>query len=290
VTISYQRFAGFYQEYRRSKGVSASTPGFRVPLLDQVRREAMDRMIEQELVRQAAERQGIEIDSGEVDAQVAKLRSAFDSPGAFARRLESEGFTEDSYRKHVAGMLAAQRYLDGVRAAVPAVSDAELAAFYRDNEHRLTFPEQVRVRHILLTWKPLGTQDDRAAIRAQMAPILERARKGEDFASLAREYSDDAETKRQGGDTGFFHRGQRVPAFENVAFGLAPGEVSDMVETPFGVHILRLEQRRPARLLPLDEVREKLRDYIHQERLDAAVDREIARLRAAAEIAVLVPY
>jgi peptidyl-prolyl cis-trans isomerase C len=290
VTISYQRFAGFYQEYMRSKGVSAGMPGFRVPLLDRVRREAMDLMIEQELVRQAAERRGIEIGSGQVDAQVAKLRAASASPGSFALRLESEGFTEDSYRKHVAGMLAAQRYLDGVRAAVPAVSDEELAAYYRENEDRLTFPEQVRVRHILLTWKPLGTNDDRAAIRGQMVPILERARSGEDFAALAQEHSDDRDTKRKGGDTGFFHRGQMVPAFEKAAFALAPGEVSGMVETPFGVHILRLEQRRAARLLPLDEVREKLRDHVRRERMDAAVKEEVARLRAAAEIKILVPY
>jgi parvulin-like peptidyl-prolyl isomerase len=81
-----------------------------------------------------------------------------------------------------------------------------------------------------------------------------------------------------------------VPAFEKVAFALAPGEVSDMVETPFGVHILRLEERRPARLLPLGEIREQLRDHVRQERMDAAVKQEIARLRAAAEIKILVPH
>ena len=173
---------------------------------------------------------------------------------------------------------------------VGEVGDEELEAYYRDNELRLTFPEEVRVRHILLTWKPLGTKDDRAAIREQMAPILERARKGEDFAALAREYSDDYDTKRNGGDTGFFHRGQMAPAFVQVAFSLKHGEISDRVETPFGVHIIRLEERRPARLVPLDEVREQLRDHVHRERIAAAVDQEIDRLRAAAEIKILVPY
>jgi parvulin-like peptidyl-prolyl isomerase len=290
VAISYQRFAAFYQEYLRSKGASASMPGFRVPLLDRLRREAMDLMIEQEVVRQAAEKKGIEVSAGEVEAEVARLRSVFDSPQAFARRLETEGFTEESYRKHVAGMLAGVKYMDRVRAAVPPVSDEELETYYRDNEYRLTLPEQVRVRHILLTWKTLGTQDDRAAIREQMAPILERARSGEDFAALAREYSEDYDTKRNGGDTGFFRRGQMAPAFEQVAFSLKPGEISDRVETPFGVHIIRLEEHRPARLLPLDEIREKLRDHVYQERVEAAVDQEIKRLRAAAEIKVLVPH
>ncbi len=289
VTISYQRFAGFYQEYKRSKGVAVGASGFQVPLLDKLRREAMDLMIEQEVVRQAAERKGIEVSVGEVDEKVEKLRTTLGSPEALASRLETEGFTEESYRTHIAGMLAAGKYLDSIRAAVPAVSDKELATYYRENEHRLTFPEEVRVRHILLTWKPLGTQDDRAAIREQMVPILKQARSGIDFIDLAKRHSEDASAP-DGGDTGFFHRGQRVPAFEKVAFALAPGEISDMVETPFGVHIMRLEERRPARLLPLDEVREQLRDHVHRERMEAAVDQEIARLRAAAEIKILVPH
>jgi peptidyl-prolyl cis-trans isomerase C len=288
VAISYQRFNGFYVEYRNSKGVAVGARGDQLELFKRLRREAMDLLIEQELTRQAAEREGIEVATEEVDAGVARLRSVHDGPGAFARRLEAEGFTEESYRKHVAGMLAAGKYLDRIRAAVPAVSDQELAAYYRDNELRLTFPEEVRVRHILLTWKPLGTRDDRAAIRERMAPILEQARGGGDFAGLARRHSEDSNAP-DGGDTGFFHRGQMVPAFEKAAFALAPGEVSDMVETPFGVHILHLEERRPARLLPLDEVREQLRDHVHRERMDAAVKKEIERLREAAEIVVLVP-
>ena len=288
VAISYQRFNGFYVEYRNSKGVAVGARGDQLELFKRLRREAMDLLIEQELARQAAERESVQVGDGEVDDGVAKLRSVFDSPEGFARRLESEGFTEESHRKHVKGMIAAGKYLDGVRAAVPPVSDPELAAYYRDNERRLTFPEEVRVRHILLTWKPLGTPDDRAAIRERMVPILEQARGGGDFAGLAKHYSEDS-TAGNGGDTGFFRRGEMAPAFEKAAFALAPGEVSDMVETPFGVHILRLEERRPARLMPLDEVREPLRDHVRRERMDAAVKKEIERLRGAAEIVILVP-
>ena len=168
------------------------------------------------------------------------------------------------------------------------MSDEELEAYYRDNEQRLTLPEQVRVRHILLTWKPMGTRDDRAAIREQMVPILEQARGGTDFAALAREYSDDSATAQNGGDTGLFHRGQMVPAFEAAAFALQPGEISDLVETPFGVHILRLEERHEARLLPLDEVREQLREHIREEKMEEAVKQETARLREQADIEVLI--
>ena len=252
VEVSYERFNAFYQEYRRPHGISVAGRGDHLNRLTKLRKEAMDEMIKQELV------------------------------------FQSEGFTQESYREHVKRMIAAKKYLDDIRLGVDAVSDEELEQYYRDNEYRLTFPEQVRVRHILLTWKPMGTTDDRGAIRKQMEPILERARAGEDFAELAGELSDDYATKRSGGDTGLFKRGEMAPAFEAAAFALEPGEISDPVETPFGVHILKLEERREAYLLPLDEIREDLRDHVREERMETAVEAEIERLRTEGEVEILI--
>jgi peptidyl-prolyl cis-trans isomerase C len=288
VEISNERFNAFYLEYRRPQGINVAGRGDHLQKLTHLRREAMDEMIEQELVRQAAVARGIEVTAAEVDAALAEVSEPFGTREDFAHRLRSEGFTEATYRRHVERMLAAKKYLDGIRLGAAKVSDKELEAYYRANERRLTLPEQVRVRHILLTWKPMGTGDDRAAIREQMLPILERARNGEDFATLAREYSDDYATKQNGGDTGLFHRGQMAPAFETAAFALQPGEISEQVETPFGVHILRLEERKEARLLPLEEIREQLRDHIREEKMQAAVEQEVARLRQEAEVEVLI--
>jgi len=288
-TISYQRFQGFYVEYRNSKGVQVGARGDQLELLKQLRIEAMDLMIEQELVKQAAENEGVAGDPAEVDKQIAELRDVFDTDEQFRMKLEADGYTEETYRRHVQRMAAAKVYLDRIRADASDVRDSEVEQFYEENEDRLTLPEQVRVRHILLTWKPMGTQDDRAAIREQMEPILERARAGEDFAALAREFSEDSATKGNGGDTGFFYRGTMVPAFEQAAFALQPGEVSDPVDTVFGVHIIKLEERQEARLLPLDEVREQLQDYVREEKMEAAVGAKVDELRAAADVQVLIP-
>ena len=283
--ISYQQFNAFYQEYLRDKQVNITTTP-NPEKLTRLRREAMNLMVEQELVRQAA--QTLPVEAEEVEAALQTVSRPFESEEAFVRRLESESYTLESYREHLRRRLAASQYLQRIRGAVPEVSDVAMETYYRDNEDRLTLPEQVRVRHILITWKPLGTPDDRAALRKQMAPILEQARKGTDFAALARTYSEDS-TARDGGDTAFFYRGQMVPVFEEVAFALQPGEISDIVETPFGLHILRLEERREARLLPLDEVREPLREHIREEQMATAVQQETARLRQAADIQVLIP-
>jgi peptidyl-prolyl cis-trans isomerase C len=249
----------------------------------------MDLLIEQELVSQAAEREGIEADQAEADKQVEELRAVFDTDDQFRMKLEADGFTVEEYRHHVARMVAAKTYLDRIRVDVADVSDIEVEKFYAENQDRLTLPPQVRVRHILLKWKPLGTQDDRAALRKQMEPILERARDGEDFAALAAEFSEDTSTRKDGGDTGFFGPGAMVPEFERAAYSLKIGEVSDPVSTVFGVHILKLEERQEPRLLPLDEVREQLRDYIRGEKMETAVRRKIEELRAAADIEILIP-
>ena len=289
VDVSYQRFMGLYQEHQRDRGVAIAARGDQLPLLTQMRKEAMEMLIEQELIIQAAAARGIEVTPEEIDAAWAELSEPFDSKQRFLIRLDTEGYTEDSYRDHLQRMLAAKKYLDEIRLQAMQVSDEELEQYYRDNEYRLTLPEQVRVRHILLSWKPLGKPDDRAALLEQMQAILDKARAGEDFAQLAGEYSDDS-SRLHGGDVGFFRRGQMVPPFETAAFALQqPGDISDIVETNFGLHIIRLEERKQSYLVPLDEVREKLRAHISEEKVAKAEAQEKARLRAEADIEILIP-
>ena len=288
-TISYQRFQGFYVEYRNSKGVQVGARGDQLELLKELRIEAMDLMVEQELVSQAAEKEGIEVDAGEIDKHLEEFRAVFDTEDQVRMKLEADGFDEESYRRHIERMIAAKIYLDRVRMDASDVSDVELRRFYDENEARLTLPPRVRVRHILLKWKPLGTQDDRGAVRKQMQPILERAREGEDFAKLAMEFSEDSSTRGNGGDTGLFGPGTMVPEFEQAAFTLEVGEISDPVDTVFGVHIMKVEEREEARLLPFEEVRDQLRDYVREQQMEAAVRAKIEDLRAAAEVEVLIP-
>jgi len=288
-TVSNQRFHGFYIEYRNSKGGAVGARGDQLELLKRLRREAMAQVIEQVLVGQAAEQAGLEPDPDEVDKSIADLQSIFDSESAFQMKLDGEGFTQESFRAHIGRMMVAKQYLDKIRMAATDVTDADLERYYEENKRRLTLPEQIRVRHILITWKPMGQPDDRAYIREQMTPILERARAGEDFAALAREFSDDFATKQVGGDTGMFHRGQMAPAFEAAAFALEPGEISEPVETAFGVHIIELEERRKEELLAFDDIRDQLREHVQNEQVEQAVREEVERLTAAADIQVLIP-
>ncbi len=158
------------------------------------------------------------------------------------------------------------------------VSEEEIRKYYESHESDYRQPERVHARHILFRLQPNATMEQREAVRKRATEVLERARKGEDFAELAKTHSEDPGSGPQGGDLGFFPRGQMVPAFEAVAFALPPGAISDLVETNFGIHIIKVEGKEEARTQPLEEVRETIRSTLQGEKA-----REMARQQAGAD-------
>lgn len=148
-----------------------------------------------------------------------------------------------------------------------AVSDQDIAAVYqRDRDSRFTTPERIRARHILLRLEPDASEADKDVTRIAAAALLEQIRDGADFATLAQEHSEDTATGAKGGDLGFFSRGAMVKPFEDAAFELSVGEISEPVETQFGLHLIRLEDRQPAQPRPLDEVREEIEEELARQR------------------------
>lgn len=158
------------------------------------------------------------------------------------------------------------------------VSDEEIAKYYETHESEYRSPERVHARHILFRVQPNATREQKEAVRKRAAEILQKARQGEDFAELAKTYSEDPGSGPQGGDLGFFPRGQMVPAFDAVAFALPPGTISDLVETNFGFHIIKVEAKEESRTQPLEEVREGIRTKLQREKA-----RELAQQQAAAD-------
>lgn len=157
------------------------------------------------------------------------------------------------------------------------VSDAEVEQYY--NDHKDEF-EEVRVRHILIgTQAPPGGDPSKALskdeARKKAQAVLDRARKGEDFVKLVAENSDDPGSKSKGGEYEFSRKSGMVPAFEDASFKLKPGEISDLVETEFGFHIIKLEERRPGQITD-QKTRQKIIDKMKQDKIEARVN-EIAQ-------------
>ena len=144
-----------------------------------------------------------------------------------------------------------------------AITDADLMAAFQQEQPGV----EVRARHILLRIPADPTAAQRDSVRNLAAQLRDRARGGADFAALAREYSADPGSASQGGDLGFFGRGAMVAPFEEAAFALQPGEVSDVVESPFGLHVIKLEERR---MPDFEDVRDEFRQQVLMQRLQSA--------------------
>jgi len=151
---------------------------------------------------------------------------------------------------------------DEVGRKIP-IDEASISAYYQENIDRFTTPERRHARHILLAASPGDTEAIRQEKAARAAEIAELARSGDDFTALARQYSEDP-SKDNGGDLGFFARGQMVPAFENAVFAMQPGEISEVVKTDYGYHIILLEEIEPAATKPLAEVHDQILAILRQ--------------------------
>jgi peptidyl-prolyl cis-trans isomerase D len=157
-------------------------------------------------------------------------------------------------------------------------SDAEIQDYYDTHREQYEKPEEVQARHILFRVNPEASEDEKNGTRQIAQEVLAKAQAGEDFAALAEQHSQDEGSAARGGDLGLFKRGQMVPPFEQAAFALEPGAVSDLVESPFGLHIIKVEAKHPAETRTVDQVRSEIVGAIKQER-----GREIASDRAIAD-------
>jgi peptidyl-prolyl cis-trans isomerase D len=145
------------------------------------------------------------------------------------------------------------------------VMPADIERAYNENIDQYTTPEQVRASHILL--KTEGKDD--AVVKAKAEDILKQAKGGADFAELAKKYSEDEANAKNGGDLDFFGKGRMVPQFDSVAFTMEPGQISDLVKTDYGYHIIKLTDKKAGATRKLDEVRQQLTDQLASERAQA---------------------
>jgi peptidyl-prolyl cis-trans isomerase D len=172
-------------------------------------------------------------------------------------------------------------------ATAVSVTDREIERYYQQNSGRYESPEQVDASHILFK---VGPEVDEEAVRKKAEAVLAEAKAGADFAELARKNSEDTSSEN-GGSLGLFGRGQMVPEFEAAAFALQEGQISDLVRTTYGFHIIKLNRKQAPFVRPLDAVKDEIRNTITQEKardaMDRAVDSASEKLRASHNVDAL---
>jgi peptidyl-prolyl cis-trans isomerase D len=179
-----------------------------------------------------------------------------------------ESFRQPERVKFVYVAYPAEQFEAGVDVPTKEVED-----FYNEyKEERFTTPPRIHARHILFSLGANATVEEKAKARTAAAEVLEKARAGEDFAKLAETHSQDRATAAQGGDLGFFARGRMVKPFEEAAFALPAGGISDLVESQFGMHIIKVEANEPEKIKPLNEVETEIRRELLHERAKARTE------------------
>ena len=180
----------------------------------------------------------------------------------------------------------ANEYLKKEVAAKVAVSEDDVKSYYDTHQDEFKTPEMVKAQHILIKVDKSASEEDKKQARKKAEDILDKIKAGEDFAKLASEFSDDPGSKSKGGELGFFARGRMVKSFEDAAFALKPGEVSGIVESPFGYHIIKVEERNDAGVEPYDTAKDKIKQKLVQERAKTTVTEFIDKTMKDANVEI----
>ncbi|HEY1588081.1 MAG TPA: peptidylprolyl isomerase [Polyangia bacterium] len=254
---------------------------------DQVYRGAIDQLVTYTLLKQESRNRGVKIAPADVDAKMQELKSQFPAPGAFEQALKAKGVTEDSVRQDALVDLSVNKVMSDAVASIPGPSDAEAKDFYAKNPDKFKQDEQVRASHILIRVDAAADAKTKAKARAQIESIQKQLKSGGDFAKLAKQYSQDG-SAQQGGDLGYFPHGQMVPEFDQVAFSTPVGQISGIVTTQFGYHVLKVTDKKPARTVAFEEAQAQIKQYLEGEKKQQAADAFIESLKKKSKIEILV--
>lgn len=277
-----------YQELNKEFRARTRVPFEKVqadPQAQHIRKQVLEQIINEELLLKEAEQQKVSVPPAEIDKRFTQLQARFPSEEAFNQELKNRGLTAERLKQNIKKGLMRQQILTKEVLDKVSVSPKELEAFFDKNKNNYVQEEEIHARHILIRVDAdVSPEDDRKA-KERANAVLVKVKKGEDFGQLAKEHSD-GPTKEREGDLGYFGRGQMVKPFEDAAFSLKAGQVSDLVRTKFGYHIIKVEDRREAKRLSYKQAENQVKDDLTKEKVNARYQEYIDGLRKKAKITI----
>jgi peptidyl-prolyl cis-trans isomerase C len=231
---------------------------------DEIMRSALDQLITYKALQQEAKARNISATEAEVEERVKKMQSQFPTGEAFTKALADRNMTLERLKDDTRVDMVIGKMIDAEVAKQAAVTDAQIREFYDKNPDKFTQGESIRASHILIKVDEKADDAAKKKARTQIEDVLKQVKAGQDFGKLAQQHSQDG-SAAQGGDLGFFTRGQMVAPFDQAAFALKPGEISDVVTTQFGYHIIKLAEKRAPSPVPFEQVSDRIRQYLDQQ-------------------------
>ena len=254
--------------------------------LPQLRQQILDQLVAEELIYQQAISQGVTAPQQQKDAQFQQIRGQFPTDEAWQNALTQGGTTEEDLKAEIERSLLIQLVVNEQLTEPLEVTDQEINSFYEENPSFFQQPEQIAARHILISTEGLSTDEEIQDARSRAQGVRDQLIEGAEFAALARERSE-GPSAAQGGQLGTFGRGQMVAPFEEAAFALQPGEISQVVQTQFGFHVIQVTERIDGGIVPLADVRDQVEQYLMQEKQAELINGYVEELREAANVQIL---
>lgn len=253
------------------------------PQLEGIRNEILDNLINLELLFQESRNNGIKVKKEAIDSQIKSLKQKFPNDAEFEKLLTELKLSESTLKLKIKKGIAIQEFVETHIADKIKISDAETKVFHDTNPALFKQSEQVKASHILIKVEPGADEITKSEAKEKIRKIQQKLDKGEDFAALAKEFSE-CPSKNNGGDLGYFQRGQMVKSFEAVAFALKTEEVSDVVETNFGYHIIKVVDKKLEKTIPYENVKNDLAQHLKQEKAKQEINKYIQKLREKSKI------
>ncbi|WP_456464872.1 peptidylprolyl isomerase [Persephonella sp.] len=228
--------------------------------LKEIRKKAIEALINRELLYHEAEKKGIKVKDEEVNKLIDQMIKKYKSKENLEKLLKQTGVSLDQFRHELKKRLAIDKLLSKYLSV--KITEKDLREYYEKNKYKFKEPPSLKVRYIYIKVdpsKPKGRQI--AKERAEKA--YKEIKEGKDFGDVAYRYSDDL-SRIKGGELGFVHKGRFEKTVEDVIYKLKPGQISDIIETDLGFHIVKVEEKRPERLVPFEKIKDKLKKELEE--------------------------
>lgn len=249
------------------------------------RKNALNEMIDLELLYQEALKRGMQTDQKVIKQTVEKAITRLGGKKKFRATLKAEGITEKQFKRNIEKRFLSNRLLDLEVAAKASVTEEEIKAYYELNKKSFFRPEARILSHILIGVSPTATANEKQFKRERAAEVLRKLGEGEDFGRLAWDYSNDA-FRVKGGNMGLIHRGRLDETLEAAVFGLEKGALSGIIETIYGFHIVKVEDVKETEQLSFEEASQSIEKNLKEKKLGSLKGSLLASLKEKASIVI----
>jgi foldase protein PrsA len=230
--------------------------------------DILDSLITNKVIEMEASKEKVKVTGNEIDDELTKLQESYGGEEAFAAALEQNQVSMDRIREDIEVYLLAEKMIG----ASIDVSEEEKKNYFEENKESFDQKEQVKASHILV-------EDEATAMK-----VKEELDQGKDFAELAKEFSTDSSNAENGGDLGYFSKGEMAEEFEKTAFALEAGAISEPVKTEFGYHIIKLVDKKAAKAAEFDEHKEEIKELLFDQEVQAEYTNWLEEKKAEYEI------